>query len=142
MWTEILKLVEKLADGSSLDVAHVNAAVAVELRPTLDTPVARQYEGRIARGAVAEVELRVIPPTRLSVLVLRGNPECPLVVTVEDLRRFGPPKWRSVEPKALPEGSVAECYDFRGLELRVEYRAKSRRLEALALSQQAAPAGR
>src|SRR5215831_14285429 len=135
MWTEVEHIIERLVRGQDLGVVRVNEILDADLRLTLDTPLTRRYKATISAGPFREVELRVIPETGLSFLALRANPDHPIVTSADDLRGFGAPKWTALEPNASPEGKVSECYALPGMELRVGYRAKSRRLEAVALEQ-------
>ena len=139
MWAEVEKVIDRLARGKDLGVGRVNEALGVDLALALDSPLARRYWAAIPSGPLRDVELRVIPETGPSFLVLRANPDRPVVVSAEDLRGFGVPRWSSLEPNAPPEGEVAECYALPGMELRVGYRARSRRLEAVSLEQKSTP---
>jgi hypothetical protein len=137
MWTDVKKTIERLLQGKDLSVDAVNQALGVDLALTLDTPAARHYRAEISSGPFHNVELRLIPETGVSFLVLRSDPTRPTFVAPNDLRIFGTPKSRSVEPKAGPEGQVGECYALPKIELRVGYRAKSRQLEAISLEAKA-----
>jgi hypothetical protein len=137
MWAEVEQVIERLVRGKDLGVARVNEALGVELALTLDNPLARRYQATISAGPLRDVELRFIPETGLSFLVLRANPDLPVVVRPADLRGFGVAKWTALEPNAGPEGEVATCYALPGMELRLSYRATSRRLEAVSLEQKA-----
>jgi hypothetical protein len=135
MWAEVEKIIARLVRGKDLNVARVNEALDVELVLALDSPQARRYQATILAGPLRDVELRLVPETGLTFLVLRANPDRPLVVRAEDLRGFGTPKWTAVEPNAGPEGQFAACYVLPGMEVRVGYRTLSRRLESVALQQ-------
>jgi hypothetical protein len=139
MWAEAWKIIEPLLRGRDLSRGHVAEVLGIPLASTLDSAAARHYRARLPNGPFRDVELRILPETGVSVLVLRANPEVPIVVTTADLRSFGRAKWRSVEPKASPEGAVAECFDIRGVELKVGYRGLSRLLEAVSLARETPP---
>jgi hypothetical protein len=133
MWAGIAEGIGRLVGTKDLGVARVNEVFGIELAPTLDKPLARHYRATLPAGLLRDVELRVIPETGMSVLVLRPHPDRPVVVRPDDLRSFWTPKSRSIEPKAGPEGQVAECYALYDMKLRVGYRAKSRQLEVVSL---------
>jgi hypothetical protein len=133
MWTEVETVIGKLVRGKELGVDRVSEVLGVEFSPTLESPLAQYYRATLPAGPLREVELRFIPKSGVSFLVLRSDPDRPVVVRPGDLRSYGAPKWRSIEPKAGPEGQVAECFELPGMELRVGYRTKSRQLEAVSL---------
>jgi hypothetical protein len=135
MWTDVLKIIDRLTRGPDLSVASVNAALGVELTPILDNPTARHFSAALTAGPLKGIELRESVETGISFLVLRANPDRLVVVPNDGLRQFGSPKWRAVEPKALPEGSVSECYDLGNRELRIGYGAMSRMLEVVAVDE-------
>ena len=137
MWAEIEKIIERLLRSKDLGVESVSEVLDVKLEITTDSPLARYYHAQIPAEPLRDVELRFIPETGVSFLVLRPHPDRPIVVSPDNLRNFGIPKWRSIEPKASPEGEVAECFDIDGIELRVGYRTKSRQLEAISLGSRA-----
>ncbi|HEY8504552.1 MAG TPA: hypothetical protein VIL46_08210 [Gemmataceae bacterium] len=128
-----MAIVERLARGGDLGADRVSEALGVRLVPTLDSPMARHYRAPIPDGPFGEAELRVIPATGYSFLVLRASPLRPVRVSAADLRVFGEPKWRSVEPKARPEGAVSEGYALGDIDLRIGYGAESRLLEVVSL---------
>ena len=108
MWAEIWKVIERLVSAKDLSVERINEILGVELAPTVDSPLARRYRATLPSGPLREVELRFIPQTGLSLLVLRPDPDRPVKLGVNDLRSFGRPKWTSDEPNAGPEGEVSE----------------------------------
>src|SRR5262245_37116085 len=106
MWAEVEQIIERLVRGKSLGVARVNEALGVDLALVLDSPLTRRYRATIPAGPLRDAELRIIPEAGLLFLALRANPDHPVVVSADDLRGFGAPKWTAVEPEAGPEGKV------------------------------------
>jgi hypothetical protein len=137
MWTEVKKIIERLMQGKDLGVEPVNQALDLKLVLTVDSPQARRYHAQIPTGPFREVELRLNPESGVSFLVLRADPDHPIMVGPNDLRNYGAPKSRKIEPKAGPEGQVGECFDLPDIDLRVGYRANSRQLEAISLEAKA-----
>jgi hypothetical protein len=133
MWAEVWKIIERLVSAKDLGVERINEILGVELTSTVDSPLVRRYRATLPAGPLREVELRSIPQTGLSFLVLRPDPDRPVKVGVNDLRSFGRPKWTSDEPNAGPEGEVSEGYELPGMMMSVGYRSRSRQLEAVSL---------
>jgi hypothetical protein len=140
MWNDVVTIIERLAAAADLRAATVGEALSAVLTTTLDDPRARRSKGELRRGPFAAAELREVPPTGVVFLRLPAHPARPVVVPHEGLKKFGPPKWRSVEPKSGPEGTVTECFDVGDTELRVGYGTQTRMLETVALGRPPDPA--
>jgi hypothetical protein len=135
VWSEVLNIIERLARGTTLSPDHVNSVLGIALEQTVDNSVARRFNAELHVGPLRKIELREVPDTGVSFLVMRANPDRPVVVPSNGMHQFGNMKWRAVEPRTPPEGVVAECYNVGDMELRVGYGVLSRILEVVSLGQ-------